>query len=64
MVLLFENDPLDTEDARGHFYHVCRGKVEEIELSVPPPEKPYECPKCGIELETEDFWVAQLKGSV
>jgi hypothetical protein len=64
MVLLFENDPLDTEDARGHFYHVCRGKVEESELSVPPPDKPYECPTCGIELETEDFWVAQLKGSV
>ena len=64
MVLLFENDPLDTEDARGHFYHVCRGKVEGIELSVPPPDQPYECPTCGIELETEDFWVAQLKGSV
>lgn len=64
MVLLYENDPLDTEEARGHFYHVCHGRVEEGELSVPPADKPYECPTCGIELETEDFWVAQLKGSV
>ena len=64
MVLLYENDPLDTEEARGHFYHVCRGRVEEGELSVPPADKPYECPTCGIELETEDFWIAQVKGSV
>jgi hypothetical protein len=64
MVLIFESDPLDNEDARGHFYHVCRGRVEDSELSPPPPEKPYECPQCGIELETEDFWVAQVKGSV
>ncbi|MEE8240706.1 MAG: hypothetical protein V3S25_00900 [Nitrospirales bacterium] len=64
MVLLFENDPMDTDDARGHFYHVCQGRVDTQELSVPKPEEPYECPTCGIELETEDFWVAQLKGSV
>ncbi|MBI4402185.1 MAG: hypothetical protein HY581_11205 [Nitrospirae bacterium] len=64
MVLIFENEPLDNEDARGHFYHVCRGQIEKAELSVPPPDKPYECPRCGVELETEDFWVAQLKGSV
>lgn len=64
MVLIFENDPLESEDARGHFYHVCQGKIEQTELTVPPPDKPYECPRCGIELETEDFWHAQLKGSV
>lgn len=64
MVLKFEQDPMDTDDARGHFYHVCNGRVEEQELSIPPPDKPYECPACGIELETEDFWVAQLKGMV
>ncbi len=64
MVLIFENDPLDTEDARGHFYHVCGGHIEKTELAVPPPDQPYECPQCGIELELEDFWVAQQKGSV
>jgi hypothetical protein len=64
MVLIFHSDPLDNEHAGGHFYHVCRGRLEETELSVPPPEKPYECPHCGIELETEDFWHAQVKGSV
>lgn len=64
MVLIFESDPLDTEDARGHFYHVCRGRVDRNELTVPPPDKPHECPRCGVELETEDFFVAQVKGSV
>jgi hypothetical protein len=64
MVLIFKTDPLDTEEARGHFYHVCRGRVEDSELSPPPDDKPYECPQCGIELEAEDFWVASLKGSV
>lgn len=64
MVLIFENDPLDTEDARGHFYHVCAGHIEKDELAVPPADQPYECPQCGIELELEDFWVAQQKGSV
>jgi hypothetical protein len=62
MILIYVNDPLDNEDARGHFYHVCRGHVEETELRVPPPDKPYECPHCGIELEIEDFWLAQHKG--
>jgi hypothetical protein len=63
MVLMYHNDPLDNENAGGHFYHVCRGRVQEQELMVPPPESPYECPVCGIDLETEDFWVAQVKGS-
>jgi hypothetical protein len=64
MVLVYENEPLDHEHARGHFYHVCRGKLDQMELAVPPPDKPYECPRCGVELEAEDFWVAQMKGSV
>ncbi len=64
MVLVFVNDPLDNEEARGHFYHVCRGKVEDTEMSVPPPDRPHECPRCGVELENEDFWIAQVKGSV
>jgi hypothetical protein len=64
MVLVYENEPLDNEDARGHFYHVCQGRIEQTSLPIPSPDKPYECPQCGIELETEDFWVAQQKGSV
>ncbi|MBI3603697.1 MAG: hypothetical protein HY205_04530 [Nitrospirae bacterium] len=64
MVLVYENEPLDNQDARGHFYHVCQGRIEQASLPIPAPDKPYECPQCGIELETEDFWVAQLKGSV
>ncbi len=64
MVLVFVNDPLDCEEAGGHFYHVCRGKVEDTEMSVPPPVRPHECPRCGVELENEDFWIAQVKGSV
>jgi len=64
MVLIYESDPLDTDDARGRFYHVCRGRIQEAELVVPPPDKPYECPRCSIELETEDFFIAQVKGSV
>lgn len=64
MVLIYQSDPLDTAEARGHFYHVCLGRVEAQELAVPPPDQPYECPRCGIELEAEDFWVARVKGAV
>ncbi len=64
MVLVYEHDPLDTEDARGRFYHVCRGRVLRNELKVPTAETPFECPDCGIDLETEDFWVARQRGSV
>jgi len=64
MVLIYESDPLDNDDARGRFYHVCRGRVDSNELSVPPPDKPHECERCGVELETEDFFIAQMKGSV
>jgi hypothetical protein len=64
MVLLYENDPLDSEDARGRFYHVCRGRIDRNELTLPPEDRPYECPACGVELEREDFWIARQKGSV
>lgn len=64
MVLIYENDPLDNEHARGRFYHVCRGRVEETELEIPPPGEVHECPQCGIDLEPEDFFVAMQKGSV
>jgi hypothetical protein len=64
MVLIFESDPLDDEHARGRFYHVCRGRIEKTELTVPPPDQPFECPHCGIDLETDDFIMAQVKGSV
>lgn len=64
MVLLYENDPLDSEEARGHFYHVCLGRIDRNELEIPADDHPYECPRCGVDLEREDFWVAQLKGSV
>jgi hypothetical protein len=64
MVLIFESDPLDNEHARGRFYHVCLGRVQTEEMAPPPPDRPYECPRCGVELETEDFWMARVKGSV
>jgi hypothetical protein len=64
MVLVYENEPLDNEHAGGNFYHVCLGRLDKTAISVPPPDKPYECPRCGVELEIEDFRVAQLKGSV
>jgi hypothetical protein len=64
MVLIYENDPLDNEDARGRFYHVCRGRIERTEIQLPAGQDLYECPACGIDLEAEDFWVARQKGSV
>ena len=62
MILKYENDILDEENTRGHFYHVCQGRVQEKELQVPPPDQPYECPTCGIDLEQEDFFLAQQRG--
>ena len=62
MILKYENDILDEEHTRGHFYHVCQGRVQEQELTVPPPDEPYECPTCGIDLEQEDFFLAQQRG--
>jgi hypothetical protein len=62
MILKFENDPLDSEHSGGHYYHVCQGRIQDKELSIPPPDQPYECPICGIDLETEDFLLAQQRG--
>jgi predicted RNA-binding Zn-ribbon protein involved in translation (DUF1610 family) len=64
MVLIYENDPLDDENARGRFYHVCRGRIDRTEIQLPAGESVYECPACGIDLEAEDFWIARQKGSV
>ena len=64
MVLIYENDPLDDEDARGRFYHVCRGKIDRREIQLPAGTNVYECPVCEIDLEAEDFWIARQKGSV
>lgn len=46
MVLIYESDPLDDEDARGRFYHVCRGKIIKTEIQLPDGESVYECPVC------------------
>ena len=64
MVLIYENDPLDNEDARGRFYHVCRGRIVRTEIQLPSDGTLYERPACGIDLEPEDFWIARQKGSV
>jgi len=64
MVLIYENDPLDDENARGRFYHVCRGKIDRSEIQLPAGAAVYECPVCAIDLEAEDFWIARQKGSV
>ena len=64
MVLVYESDPLDNEDARGRFYHVCRGRIDRTEIQLPADAKVYECAVCGIDLEAEDFWLARQKGSV
>jgi len=64
MVLIYEDDPLDDEHARGKFYHVCRGRIDRTPLTIPPMETPLECQKCGIDLEAEDFFVAMQRGSV
>lgn len=64
MVLIYESDPLDDEDARGRFYHVCRGRIDRTELKLPEGQSVYECAACGIDLEPEDFWIARQKGSV
>jgi len=62
MILKYESDSMDVEDARGRFYHVCQGRVQETELAIPPPDQPYECPVCEIDLEVEDFLLAQQRG--
>ena len=62
MILQYESDSMDVEDARGRFYHVCRGRVQETELAIPAPGQPYECPVCESDLEVEDFLLAQERG--
>jgi len=64
MVLVYESDPLDDEHARGKFYHVCRGRIDQTPLTIPAADTPYECQNCGLDLEAEDFFVAMQKGSV
>jgi len=64
MVLIYESDPLDNEDARGRFYHVCRGRIDRTEIRLPEGQSIYECAVCGVDLEPEDFWIARQKGSV
>ncbi len=64
MVLIYESDPLDNEDARGRFYHVCRGRIDRTEIRLPEGQSIYECDVCGVDLEPEDFWIARQKGSV
>ena len=39
MVLIYESDPLDNDDARGRFYHVCRGRIDRTEIQIPVGEK-------------------------
>ncbi len=64
MVLIYESDPMDDENARGHFYHVCRGRIDRTPLKVPNPNSPYACGQCGIDLEAEDFFTALRQGAV
>jgi len=64
MVLIYESDPLDNEDARGRFYHVCRGRIDRTEIRLPEGQSIYECAVCGVDLEPKDFWIARQKGSV
>ena len=63
MVLAYTADPLDEENSRGHFYHVCLGVMQKDEVFPPPPDEPIACTACGVELEHEDFLDAQMKGS-
>ncbi len=35
MVLMYESDPLDDEHARGRFYHVCRGRIDQYTVERP-----------------------------
>jgi hypothetical protein len=64
MVLAYILDPLDEEQARGHFYHVCRGTMQKEEIFPPADGEPIMCTVCEVELEMEDFREAHLKGGV
>ncbi len=39
-----------------------RDKVQDTPVGIPPEDQPYECPACGIDLEQEDFLLAQQRG--
>jgi transcription initiation factor IIE alpha subunit len=62
MILRYESDVMDDENARGNFYHICQGQSQDTPLSIPPEDQPFECPVCGIDLEQEDFLLAQRRG--
>jgi hypothetical protein len=62
MILKYESDVMDDENARGKFYHVCQGQVQETPIAVPPEDQPIECPVCEVDLEQEDFMLAQQRG--
>jgi hypothetical protein len=64
MVLIHESDSLDDEHSRGNFYHVCRGRIDRTPLKVPEAGRSYECERCGVDLDPEDFFIALQKGSV
>jgi hypothetical protein len=62
MILKYESDVMDDENARGKFYHVCQGQIQETPMAVPPPGEHIECPVCEVDLEQEDFMLAQQRG--
>ena len=57
MILKYESDIMDDENARGKFYHVCQGRVQETPIAVPPEDQPFECPVCEVDLGTGRFYV-------
>ena len=32
MILKYESDVMDDENARGKFYHVCQGRIQETPM--------------------------------
>ena len=62
MILKYESDVMDDENARGKFYHVCQGRIQETPMAVPSPDETIECPVCEVDLEQEDFMLAQQRG--
>ena len=64
MVLAYILDPVDEEHAGGHFYHICRGVMQQEEIFPPPDGEPIMCTVCEVELELEDFRDAHQKGAV
>ena len=63
MILKYESDIMDDENARGKFYHVCQGTGPGDTHSCPTSKIiPIECPVCEVDLEQEDFMLAQQRG--